>query len=260
MLSFEVIVTSLILITFTVFIIVRLRAYKAHVAEEEALAEENRMNRIKDTRKLGGSRVGVRGSGKKPASKQTKVSKSRMLKDQLKEERRRNREARLAAQRDREEKERKDMEKERERKEEQARLDEIEQERIRKIEQEKERQEQEEFEKWKDSFTVQTEGTLHADIHDEDDEKLSKFINYIKDARIVTLEDLATEFNMIVEEIVNRLNQMLNYDMISGVFDDRGRFFYVSKEDFEHLADFITEKGRVSIREITTELNIRLSQ
>merc|ERR1712059_218794 len=106
-----------------------------------------------------------------------KIGKKKMEKLQAKADKKVQREAEV--------KEREDNRKRRE-KLDQKEKDEAEQ----RVREEKERKEHEEYLKLKEAFSVEDEG---MDAGDEDDEenKLQKFINYIKETKVVMLEDLA---------------------------------------------------------------------
>merc|ERR1712179_599825 len=106
-------------------------------------------------------------------------------------------------QREAEQKEREENKKKREKMDEEDKLKrEQEKEEERKIEEEekkireeKERKDQEEYEKLKAAFSVEDEG---CDAGEEGDQEnmLLVFINYIKEAKVVKLEDLASHFKL----------------------------------------------------------------
>ena len=54
---------------------------------------------------------------------------------------------------------------------------------------------------------------------------------------------------------MNRLEVLEKLGRITGVFDDRGKFIYVTVEELEEVAKFIIKKGRVSISELAKESN-----
>merc|ERR1711970_935187 len=146
---------------------------------------------------------------------------------------------------DEEEKQKREKEKEEERK--------IEEEE-RKIREEKERQEQEEYEKLKAAFSVEDEG-CDADQDGDEDNKLLRFINYIKDTKVVLLEDLAAQFHLKTQEAIDRVVQLQADGLLTGVIDDRGKFIYVSQEELEAVAKFIRQQGRVSITDLAMSSN-----
>ena len=110
-----------------------------------------------------------------------------------------------------EEKKKRDLEKEEER---------LQEEEERRIREEKERKEQEEYEALKAAFSVEGEG---CDAEDEGDEenRLLKFVNYIKETKVVLLEDLAAQFHLKTQEAIDRVTQLQEDGLLTGVIDDR---------------------------------------
>ncbi|XP_005181984.1 DDRGK domain-containing protein 1 [Musca domestica] len=113
---------------------------------------------------------------------------------------------------------------------------------------EQERREHEEYLKMKAAFSVEEEG-----FEEDDEEKenlLADFIKYIKDNKVVVLEDLATEFKLKTQQTIERIQELQGNGTITGVIDDRGKFIYISEEELESVAKFIRQRGRVSIQEL----------
>merc|ERR1712079_525551 len=123
------------------------------------------------------------------------------------------------------EKQKRELEKEEER------LQEEEEKRIR---EEKERKEQEEYEKLKAAFSVEDEG--------DEENKLLKFVNHIKETKVVLLEDLAAQFHLKTQEAIDRVTQLQEDGLLTGVIDDRGKFIYISQEELEAVAKFIRQQ------------------
>lgn len=119
---------------------------------------------------------------------------------------------------------------------------------------EKERKELEEYLKMKEAFSVEEEG--YED--DEDDEKvnlLQEFINYIKDNKIVVLEDLASNFKLKTQAAIDRIQDLQREGHLTGVIDDRGKFIYISEDELNSVAKFIRQRGRISITELAESSN-----
>merc|ERR1719249_62009 len=183
-----------------------------------------------------------------------KIGKKKMEKLQAKADKKLQREA--------EQKEREENRKKREKldeeervkrekeKEEEKRIEEEE----RRIREEKERKEQEEYEKLKAAFSVEDEGCDAGEEGDEEN-KLLKFINYIKETKVVLLEDLAAQFHLKTQEAIDRVTQLQADGLLTGVIDDRGKFIYVSQEELEAVAKFIKQQGRVSITDLAASSN-----
>merc|ERR1711923_533367 len=139
----------------------------------------------------------------------------------------------------------------REKEKEEERLQEEEEQRIR---EERERKEQEEYEKLKAAFSVEDEGCDGEEEGDEEN-KLLKFVNYIKETKVVLLEDLAAQFHLKTQEAIDRVSQLQSDGLLTGVIDDRGKFIYVSQEELEAVAKFIKQQGRVSITDLAMNSN-----
>lgn len=183
------------------------------------------------------------------SSRSARVKKKKEANREARRAAREEQEAALAAKREREEKAEEERRVKREQEEEKERQEE---ERLKEIAREKERKEQEEYEQWKDLITVEEAGE-EAEENEEDPAMLERFITYIKDNKIVVIEELAAEFNLKTEHAIQRLKQLEEDGTITGVFDDRGKFIFVSEEEMKEVAQFITRRGRVSIAELASE-------
>ncbi|XP_019183043.1 PREDICTED: DDRGK domain-containing protein 1 [Ipomoea nil] len=112
-----------------------------------------------------------------------------------------------------------------------------------------------EFEKWKDAFSVDAEGTTESDVQEEGQGLLYDFVEYIKKHKCVPLEDLAAEFKLRTQECINRINSLEEMGRLSGVMDDRGKYIYISLEEMKAVADYIKREGRVSISHLASKSN-----
>lgn len=122
-------------------------------------------------------------------------------------------------------------------------------------EDEKKKKEEEEFDKWKDMFSTEQEGAETQDAENESQGLLGEFIDYIKSHKVVILDEIATEFNLRTTDALNRIKSLEECGRISGVLDDRGKFFYISPEEMSTVADFIKNKGRVTIMDMVDACN-----
>lgn len=131
----------------------------------------------------------------------------------------------------------------------------------RKKKEEKERQEYEEYLKIKATFDVQEEG-FDETAEDDSENQLQTFIQYIKDIKVVPLEDLAAHFKMKTQDAIDRVTKLSEDGTLTGVMDDRGKFIYISQTELESVAKFIRQRGRVSITELAENSNklIKLKQ
>lgn len=52
---------------------------------------------------------------------------------------------------------------------------------------------------------------------------LQRFVDVIKERKMAVLEDLAAEFQLRTQEVVQRIEQLEKMGRITGVMDDRGK-------------------------------------
>lgn len=166
--------------------------------------------------------------------------------------------------RDREEKKKQQELDDEERKKEAAKEEELE--KIRLEQEQKEREEQEkreheEYLKLKAEFNVEEEGCEEPG-EDEASNLLREFVQYIKNQKVVVLEDLASHFKMKTQSVIDRIQDLQNEGTLTGVIDDRGKFIYISEKELQEVAKFIRQRGRVSISELAENSNrlINLNQ
>jgi len=187
-----------------------------------------------------------------------KVGKKKLLKMEDKAEKKKQREAELL---DREARKKRLEKEEQERNLQDAKEQEQEKKQLeeeQRIREEKERKEQEEYDKLKEAFIVDEEG-FDEDPEEDQENKLEKFIQYIKDTKVVVLEDLAAHFQMKTDDTIDRVSTLIKEDKLTGVIDDRGKFIFISQEELEAVGKFITQRGRVSISELAENSNRLIS-
>lgn len=69
------------------------------------------------------------------------------------------------------------------------------------------------------------------------------------------IEDVASEFHMQTKDAITRIEQLMEQGRLSGITDDRGKFIYITPNEFESVAQYIISKGRVSRSDLLTETN-----
>lgn len=124
----------------------------------------------------------------------------------------------------------------------------------RKAREEKEKREHEEYLKMKEAFSIEEEGYDEENKEYEED-LLQKFLNYIKQNKVLILEDLAAHFGLKTTNVVERIQELQANGNLSGVIDDRGKFIYISEDELQAVAKFIRQRGRVSITELAENSN-----
>ena len=68
------------------------------------------------------------------------------------------------------------------------------------------------------------------------------------------IEDIAAEFSTI-KEVVERIESLERMGRVTGVVDDRGKFIYITNQEMQKVADFIQERGRVSLADLAVQSN-----
>eukprot|EP00878_Enallax_costatus_P036186 GHUV01040543.1.p1 GENE.GHUV01040543.1~~GHUV01040543.1.p1 ORF type:complete len:137 (-),score=40.52 GHUV01040543.1:183-593(-) len=99
------------------------------------------------------------------------------------------------------------------------------------------------------------QGTLEETSESEDQGLLGRFVDYIKQRKMVPIEEAATEFGLRSSEVVDRIQGLEAMGRLTGVMDERGKFIYISKEEMEAVAAYIRRKGRISIAALAAQSN-----
>jgi len=188
-----------------------------------------------------------------------KIGVKKRKKLEMKAEKRASREQEVQ---DREERKQRQaaLEEKRKAEDEEVRLEEQKQkEEEQRLKEEKERREHEEYLKLKESFQIESEGFDEEAIEKEGQDLYRDFINYIKNEKVVLLENLAARFKLKTQEAIDRLNTMLEAGDLTGVIDDRGKFIYISQDELEAVAKFIRQRGRVTISELAESSNVLIN-
>lgn len=119
---------------------------------------------------------------------------------------------------------------------------------------EKARKEHEEYLKMKASFQIEEEGFDECD-EEEKENLLKTFVTFIQEHKVVVLEDLATHFKLKTQAVIERITDLQNDGILTGVIDDQGKFIYISKKELNDVSEFIRNRGRVSITELVESSN-----
>ncbi|KAM8904606.1 DDRGK domain-containing protein 1 [Spinachia spinachia] len=120
---------------------------------------------------------------------------------------------------------------------------------------EQERREEEEYLRLKASFIVEDQGEEEQLTEDQSRNLLQEFIQHIEKCKVVLLEDLASHFGMRTQDAIDRLQVLLAEGTLTGVIDDRGKFIFITPEELDSVARFISQRGRVSITELAQASN-----
>lgn len=88
---------------------------------------------------------------------------------------------------------------------------------------------------------------------------LKDFVEYIKNTKVVNVDELAAKFKLDVPAAVEKIKYFIENDILTGVIDDRGKFIYISPEELESVARFINQRGRISLSELASYSNQLIS-
>ncbi|ELK34516.1 DDRGK domain-containing protein 1 [Myotis davidii] len=118
----------------------------------------------------------------------------------------------------------------------------VQEEEERKAREEQAQREHEEYLKLKEAFVVEEEG-------------VSETMTEEQQSKVVLLEDLASQVGLRTQDTINRIQDLLAEGTLTGVIDDRGKFIYITPEELAAVANFIRQRGRVSITELAQASN-----
>uniref|UniRef100_A0A1A8DJ79 DDRGK domain-containing protein 1 n=1 Tax=Nothobranchius kadleci TaxID=1051664 RepID=A0A1A8DJ79_NOTKA len=202
--------------------------------EEPGADEEVEQQNIQPTAKVGAKKL------KKQEEKEARKAQREAEREE-REERKRMQELREQERRQEEEKERLQEQKQEEEE--------------RRTKEEQERREEEEYLKLKSSFVIEEQGEEEQLSEDQSRNLLQDFIQYIESSKVVLLEDLASHFGMRTQDAISRLQDLLAEGTLTGVIDDRGKFIFITPEELDSVAQFVRQRGRVSITELAQASN-----
>lgn len=210
--------------------------YQSHEEDNRQVDEDN--DDTDDKIELPDHKVGAKKRAKLAAKAEKKIQREAAERDR---EERKKREQLLQEERD------KQAEKERA---EELRLEEAE----KKAREEKEKKEYEEYLKMKEAFNIEEEG-YEQESKEGEENLLQEFLTYIKQNKVLVLEDLAAHFGLKTASVVERIQELQTNGNLTGVIDDRGKFIYISKDELQSVAKFVRQRGRISITELAENSN-----
>ncbi|TRY57161.1 hypothetical protein DNTS_003259 [Danionella cerebrum] len=227
----------------------RRRGMNTRVRVQRASDHEDSAEEVEEPRDSSGEHP--QAAGRVGAKKQRKL-----------EEKQARRAQREAEQEEREERRRLQelRDQERQKEEEKDRLQEQKQEEsLRRAREEQERREEEEYQHLKQQFVIEDQGETEEITEQESRSLLQEFVQFIKDSKVLLLEDLASHFGMRTQDAISRLQDLMADGTLTGVIDDRGKFIFITPEELKAFALFIRQRGRVSISELALASNTLIS-
>nr|CAD2140940.1 unnamed protein product [Meloidogyne enterolobii] len=219
---------------------------KENFDDEDALPKRSKHSRspVNDDEDAGPSFLDETTSekkiGKKKMAKLQAKAEAKVLREQQLEEREAKKRREEEIEQLKEEKRLKEEEEERERNE-----------KLKKEKEEREKQEREDYLKFKESFNISEQG-FDNENNEEDDptEFTTKLLEYLRKRKVVHVDQVSSNFHLKPDVTIERINSLLEEKLITGVFDDRGLFIFISPEELNNVAKFITQRGRVALSEI----------
>lgn len=108
--------------------------------------------------------------------------------------------------------------------------------------------------KWVGQIKLEGMGTGEEESSNAE-AKLADLLTFIKKHKIVALDDLAAQFSMRTQDVINRIGELEGDGRLTGVMDDRGKFIYISPSEMQAVAAFVHQRGRVAIAELAARSN-----
>ena len=149
-----------------------------------------------------------------------------------------------------EEKEREEEERRKKEREEEKKLQQAIEERKR----EKERQEMEEYQQWRKLMMLEEAGDAYLDMK-AFEERTDDLLKYVIERKSVSIQELAAEFGVKPADVVEKLQALEKSGRLTGVFDERGSYVYITSEEFAAVAKLISDRGRLTLKDITQLAN-----
>lgn len=113
--------------------------------------------------------------------------------------------------------------------------------------------EEEEANKWMHLISTEGEGQDASGDQENAGSLLQEFISYIKESKMVALDELASEFRIPTSQVIERIAALEEDGTLTGIMDDRGKYIYISLDEMKGVAQYITQQGRVSIAELAAK-------
>lgn len=122
----------------------------------------------------------------------------------------------------------------------------------------KRKKEEEEYQSWKHTISVEESGSGETEKENLE-ARVEDIIATVKQERSVILESLSARFRTTTAKMVELLTTLVKEKRLEGVFDEHGKFIYVSKEDRLKIAKILQRRGRVGIADLALEVNSVIS-
>jgi hypothetical protein len=185
-------------------------------------------------------------AGSKPRHNQKKAEKSAE-----KEERRLMQEAAIE---ERKKKKAADLEKDEQRAKEEKDRQEMEEATLKALREEAKLKKDAEYKQWVGEIAVEEAGEIGS-AEDQISNMMKELTTIVQRDKVVVLAELSKQLGIAVDRIVAGIEHQIEQGTLSGVFDDRGKFVYITPKEYDDVARFIRQRGRVSMPELVRECN-----
>lgn len=107
-----------------------------------------------------------------------------------------------------------------------------------------------EYSKWKTQIAVVDDFSIENDLKQRD-RSIEAFISHLRKTKRSEAESIASIFQLSVEQVVSRVEELENQGIICGVFDDRARYLVLTLNEKESIkASIVGLTERKSLSEI----------
>ncbi|CAF1052492.1 unnamed protein product [Adineta steineri] len=181
----------------------------------------------------------------------SKMGTKKRLKLEAKAEKRQQREQELVERKERKERDDKFAEERRNKELEEEQREKEQEEEERRKKEERERKEYEEYLELKKAFTIEEEGHDQNPDDADNESVLNQFVEYIKTAKFMYLDELAAQFKLRTQDVIDRLKYLEESGVITGLFDDRGKYIYLTRDEMDRVTKAIRQRGRISFSDLS---------
>lgn len=98
------------------------------------------------------------------------------------------------------------------------------------------------YKKLTESFIIEKEGSML----DHDQVSTKDFINFIIWKKMTNIVELSVKFGLPHKEVVDRIHQLEAQERLFGIFDERGRYLYITDSEVDALERYIHKSGRIN--------------
>jgi hypothetical protein len=76
---------------------------------------------------------------------------------------------------------------------------------------------------------------------------------YLIKKKLSLLEDASHKFSLTIKDLVEKIKKIEAEGLISGVFDERGKYLYIEQREWDAVKNYILGKGRLKKSDLMSE-------